>query len=403
MEQEYLDNDTFTFSATQGFTPGFPYYASPEELRMGDSYWVGEDGEVGPGLHDLDEIHISAAGARTTSMSISSFIKSLELQLLEGGVADRTEPDDVDLRALDYVDTPDENLICAICASAFVQPMELGCGHSFCTDCIFQHFQSGIQNSRRCPKCREEVEVISPVSTILSHLLDELEVECPNRDSGCSMHVKRYVVQDHVKQYCLFTEIPCSSQDCDLLIERRFAGEDCLHSYVECEDCLEQIMEKDLHVSSPVSYRSSSGWDVLPGVLLNFPALKARTSWSYSILVSSKCSDATIYFSNCLSSGRQDKFRVDRTTVILVPLCHDRFRSDCQPSANPLRPIKAKSAKTDLSSAAFVKMKSGGRTSKPTTQYATCIPNRVPATSSAVNTPMRDGQRETMSNHVQWQ
>lgn len=213
-----------------------------------DSYWVGEDGEVGSRLHDMDDIHMPTAGAR----SISSFIESCELQLLEDRVTDRADFHHVDLRALDYVDAPNENLICAICASAFVQPIELGCGHSFCTDCLFQHFQSGIQNSRRCPKCREEVEVVSPVSTILSHLLDELDVECPNRDSGCTQHVKRYTVRDHIKQYCLFTEIPCSSPDCELLIERRFAGEDCLHSYVECEDCLEQIMEKDLIVSLPL-------------------------------------------------------------------------------------------------------------------------------------------------------
>ncbi|TID21815.1 Zinc finger TRAF-type protein [Venturia nashicola] len=246
MEEEHLETDSFSFSADQGFPPQFPFYESPEELRMGDSYWVGEDGEVGSGVHDMDDIHISNAGARATSRSISSFIKSCELQLLQDRVAGRMDFHHVDLRALDYLETPNENLICAICASAFVQPMELGCGHSFCTDCLYQHFQSGIQNSRRCPKCREEVEVVSPVSTILSHLLDELEVECPNRGSGCTQHTKRYTVRDHVKQYCLFTEIPCSSPDCDLFIERRFAGEDCLHSYVECEDCLEQIMEKDL-------------------------------------------------------------------------------------------------------------------------------------------------------------
>lgn len=277
MEEEYLDTDTFTFSATQGLPSLFSYseipeelrYSEiPEELRMGSMYWDEIGSEVGSGVHDIDDIgdiEISANQARATSVSISSFINSFDLHTssLEDGVADQAETDDVDLRALEYVDTPNENLICAICASAFVQPMELGCGHIFCKQCLFSHFTSGIHNAKRCGKCREDVESVSPVSSILSQLLDELEVECPNRASGCTQHIKRYTVRDHVKQYCLFTEIPCSSPDCKLLIERRFASEDCLHSYVECEDCLEQIMEKDLHVSLPlfsvIQYYSHSG------------------------------------------------------------------------------------------------------------------------------------------------
>lgn len=183
---------------------------------------------------------------RATPVTISSFINSFDLQT-------PMVPDDVDLRALDYVDPPNENLICAICASAFVTPMELGCGHIFCKECLYDHLQSGIQSANRCPKCRREAEGVSSVSTILGHLLDELEVECPNRASGCDLHVKRYTIRDHVKQYCSFTEIPCSSPDCELFIERRYAREDsCLHSYIECEDCLELIMEKDMPVSSPL-------------------------------------------------------------------------------------------------------------------------------------------------------
>jgi RING-type zinc-finger len=229
MEEEYLDTDTFTFSATQGF-PGhinslFPNSADSEEHML--------------------PAHISTQ-LRPTQAPISSFINSFDLHT-------PTVPDDVDLRALDYVDPPNENLICAICASAFVTPMELGCGHIFCKECLYDHLQSGIQSANRCPKCRREAEGVSPVSTILAHLLDELEVECPNRTLGCDLHIKRYTIRNHVKQYCPFTEIPCSSPDCELFIERRYAKEDsCLHSYLECEDCLDQIMEKDMHVSLPL-------------------------------------------------------------------------------------------------------------------------------------------------------
>jgi hypothetical protein len=229
MEEEYLDTDTFTFSATQSYS-----------VRLNSLLDYTQDPEAEP-LVPVD----GQARSRATPAPISSFINSFDLHT-------PTVPDDVDLRALDYVDPPNENLICAICASPFVTPMELGCGHIFCKECLYDHLQSGIQSASRCPKCRRQVDGVSPVSTILVHLLDELEVECPNHASGCDLNIKRYTIRDHVKQYCPFTEVPCSSSDCELFIERRHAGEDCLHSYVECGDCLELIMEKDMPVSLPL-------------------------------------------------------------------------------------------------------------------------------------------------------
>jgi hypothetical protein len=231
MEEEYLDTDTFTFPAAQAWSstnlnplPDYPHYPrSPG----GEPFVIPTD---------------ISSRSRTTPTSISSFIDSFTLHV-------PAVPEDVDLRALDYVVPPNENLICAICASAFVTPMELGCGHIFCKQCLYDHLQSGIQSASTCPKCRQDVDGVSPVSTILSHLLDELEVECPNRSSGCDLQIKRYTIRDHVLQYCPFAEVPCPLPDCELFIERRYAGEDCLHGYIECEDCLEQIMEKDMHVS----------------------------------------------------------------------------------------------------------------------------------------------------------
>jgi hypothetical protein len=230
MEREYLDTDTFTFSTAQSYSS-----------RLSSILDYTDESEAEPPIEFDGEIR-----PRVSPATISAFINSFDLHT-------PMVPDVVDLRSLDYVDTPNENLVCAICASPFVTPMELGCGHIFCKECIYDHLQSGIQSASRCPKCRRQVDSVSPVSTILSHLLDELEVECPNRASGCDLKIKRYTIKDHVKQYCPFTEVSCPSPDCELFIERRYLEEDCLHSYVECEDCLEQIMEKDKHVSSPFS------------------------------------------------------------------------------------------------------------------------------------------------------
>lgn len=226
MEEEYLATDTFTFSATQGLSN------STSSLF---SYSDSHDGFPIP-------VDVPPTRPRANSAPISSFINSFHLHT-------PAVPDDVDLRALDYVEPPNENLICAICASAFVAPMELGCGHIFCRDCLYDHLQSGIQSAGKCPKCRQDVDAVSPVSTILNHLLDELEVKCPKQASGCDQHIKRYTIRDHVKQYCPYTEVPCPDPDCEMFIARRYADEECLHTFVECDDCLKQVMEKDMAVS----------------------------------------------------------------------------------------------------------------------------------------------------------
>jgi len=189
---------------------------------------------------ELSNHTTSATRQTVTPAHVSSFINSFDLST-------PTVPDQVDLRALEYVTAPNENLLCAICASPFVTPMELGCSHIFCKECVYEHLQSGIHSASRCPKCRRPVESLTAVSTLLSQLLDELEVECPNKSLGCTLHVKRYTIKDHVKHYCEFTEIPCPSIECELFIQRQYADQDCLHSYVECEYCNIQTMEKDIN------------------------------------------------------------------------------------------------------------------------------------------------------------
>ena len=43
---------------------------------------------------------------------------------------------------------------CAICQDVLEAPVSLPCGHAFCFDCIYLHFNSGDVYSRKCPTCR---------------------------------------------------------------------------------------------------------------------------------------------------------------------------------------------------------------------------------------------------------
>ena len=159
----------------------------------------------------------------------------------------------VDLRALEYVDSYDHNLMCPICHSPFVRPVTLECEHVFCQRCInetmFHQGQDPRTNSPTCPSCRRKLHppATAPVTKILHHILDELRVKCPFSSAGCCEIKHRGQIQDHVNKYCDYVEVECPLQSCLLTVQRKDAREQrCVHGLVRCEDCETCLLEKEL-------------------------------------------------------------------------------------------------------------------------------------------------------------
>ena len=202
-------------------------------------------------MHNLDipeDAHHSSSNhtpVNSIATTTAGFITNCDLKRI---AAKELLQSEVDLRALDFLEPPNESLICTICAAPFVTPMELGCEHIFCEDCIYEHLSCGIQSASSCPKCRRPVDSLKPVPRLLNQLLDELEVECPNRSAGCLPPLKRYTVNDHVNRYCDYEELRCPKSNCAGNIQRRFLDRGCLHTHIECDVCNDLIMEKDLAV-----------------------------------------------------------------------------------------------------------------------------------------------------------
>jgi hypothetical protein len=195
-----------------------------------------------------EDTHLGSTNSTpvNSTTSAAGFITNYDIKKIHARESDIRE---VDLRALDFVETPNESLVCTICAAPFVTPMELGCEHIFCEDCIYEHLSCGIQSASSCPKCRRHVESLKPVPRLLNQLLDELEADCPNKSSGCVPSLKRYTVADHVNKYCEFEEVRCPKSSCAGMIQRRFLDKGCLHTHVECDVCSDLVMEKDLEVN----------------------------------------------------------------------------------------------------------------------------------------------------------
>ena len=159
----------------------------------------------------------------------------------------------VDLRALEYVDSYDHNLMCAICHSPFVRPVTLECEHVFCQRCIsetmFHQGQDLRSDSATCPSCRRKLHhpATTPVTKILNQILDELRVNCPFRSAGCQEVKHRGQIQDHVDKYCDYVEEECPLETCLLPVPRKDTRDGrCLHGLVKCEDCRMSLLEKEL-------------------------------------------------------------------------------------------------------------------------------------------------------------
>ena len=183
-------------------------------------------------------------------MPISQPIASLPWTPL---LPQRPQLDPVDLRALEYVSAYDHNLMCAICYSPFVDPVRLPCEHVFCLRCVNDTIKiSGIgfrPQSGNCPSCRRRVHAneITSMPKILDRMLDDLLVRCPLKDEGCNEHIQRCEVQQHVDKKCAYSEVECPAKDCLLSILRKDVEKQrCLHGMLQCEDCSQFFMERDL-------------------------------------------------------------------------------------------------------------------------------------------------------------
>ena len=156
---------------------------------------------------------------------------------------------EIDMRALEYVEEFDHNLMCPICHCPFVTPVKLDCDHVFCQECITHALAVQEVEARSCPSCRKKLNgrTVMAVPKLIDRILDELVVKCPLREDGCTETMSRGSVQGHIDRYCDYTPIRCPWERCALKARRKDADKSwCQHTMLSCRDCREDIMERDL-------------------------------------------------------------------------------------------------------------------------------------------------------------
>ncbi|XP_032427331.1 E3 ubiquitin-protein ligase LNX isoform X1 [Xiphophorus hellerii] len=98
-----------------------------------------------------------------------------------------------------YLDDVDDDLICHICLSPLIMPLDTPCGHTYCKECL----TSFLLESDFCPVCRTPLMLQScrKPSLLVHKLLDKLTVACPFAEF-CTETLPRGEMGDHIKGRC---------------------------------------------------------------------------------------------------------------------------------------------------------------------------------------------------------
>ncbi|POS87502.1 hypothetical protein EPUL_000674 [Erysiphe pulchra] len=131
----------------------------------------------------------------------------------------------VDLRAITYEKPVDENLICAICQCALINPVSTRCQHIFCSECL----DNALTHSLTCPIDR----------SVLTRESDMVPV--PRIIHNQSMIV------NHMSKYCPESLVRCpginTERKCPLLVRRKLSSKGCLHFISSCPDCNKSLLQ----------------------------------------------------------------------------------------------------------------------------------------------------------------
>ncbi|KAH9466798.1 hypothetical protein MJO28_000597 [Puccinia striiformis f. sp. tritici] len=101
----------------------------------------------------------------------------------------------------DYISEPNENLICPICRSPFIDPVMCeSTDHIFCQSCLIK----SLEVSATCPIDRIplSLSLVVPAPKVIHKLVDELLVSCPFKSKlGCSFVCQRDLILTHLRSH----------------------------------------------------------------------------------------------------------------------------------------------------------------------------------------------------------
>lgn len=196
-------------------------------------------------LSDNDHLSVYSSSDLEEDDQIRAFGRNHKPSDFESIANGHKEGQKLDYRSFTYIKEPDENLLCPICKTVFIDPVTTHCDHVFCKEC----FEIAYEMAPSCPIDRKRLgrpHSMVETSRIIVNMLDALDVYCPNSEQGCTETMQRALAQDHIDRYCEHTLIKCPAEQCDRLVPRMDANFGCLHFTLPCKDCHDPVMQSDL-------------------------------------------------------------------------------------------------------------------------------------------------------------
>ena len=166
---------------------------------------------------------------------------------------------------------------CAICLSLACSAVQSSCcGCTFCSECIrgwkSQH------TPPTCPKCRQAVTEVPDRRNEME--ISNLELVCPNHESGCEWKGALGKVDNHLEKSCDYIKVECAKHCGKKILKKNTTEHDkfwCPLRYVKCPFC------------SPVFGTLTLQSDILTYKALTAEHYKVCSKWP--ILCPNKCSE----------------------------------------------------------------------------------------------------------------
>uniref|UniRef100_A0A8C4REP3 Ring finger protein 41, like n=1 Tax=Erpetoichthys calabaricus TaxID=27687 RepID=A0A8C4REP3_ERPCA len=116
-----------------------------------------------------------------------------------------------------FVGYVNEGLLCCICQDVLENPLQAPCEHAFCSTCI----HGWLVHHHICPEDRQslDVSVLWPLFRYMKNDLNQLQIQCRNREHGCNMVCSLESIELH-EWTCINMELfPLSSHGAHITCE----------------------------------------------------------------------------------------------------------------------------------------------------------------------------------------